>query len=222
MIARVPAARRLMTFAASAILAAVSCDDLRTVTEPLPIGATLLVAPATDTLYIGDSVQTGDSVRFVAAVRTYSGDTVEFAGARWESSDTLVATVDSTGLVTARGVGEATITAEAGERASARIVIAPATAALVLVPLTDTLVLGDSVQLMAQAYDTGGVPVTGVRYDFFSEADSVATVDSLGLVRAVGAGDAVITVIAAGRQASSAITVIDTLSPLPPPVPGVP
>jgi uncharacterized protein YjdB len=204
----------------SAVLAASGCDELRTATEPLPIGATLHVAPLSDTLFVADSVQPGDSVRFFTSVVTYAGDTVDFTGARWESSNVLVATVDSTGLVTARGFGEAVITAHAGERASARVVIAPATASLFLLPVQDTLVLGDSVQLSAQAYDAGGAPVAGVRYDFVSSADSVATVDSMGLVRAVAPGDARITVSAAGRQAFSDIAVIDSIVP-PPPVPPI-
>ena len=204
----------------SIALAASGCDELRTATEPLPIGAKLLVAPLSDTLFVADSVQPGDSVRFTTRVLTYAGDTVDFTGARWESSDSLIATVDSTGLVTARGFGEAVITANAGEKASARIVIAPATASLLLLPASDTLVLGDSLQLSAQAYDAGGAPVAGVRFDFVSSADLVATVDSMGLVRAVAPGDARITVSAAGRQAFSDITVIDSIVP-PPPVPPI-
>lgn len=210
------AARRLTALAAT-VLAFAACEDLRTPTAPLPIGATLLVAPDVDTLFVGDTVQAGDSVRFTVLVRTYSGDTVEFTGARWESSDPSVATVDSTGLVTAHRTGEAIISAVAGERASARLVVLPATAALVLLPAADTVILGDSLQLLAQAYDAGGAPVTGVRYDFSSSADTVATVDSVGLVRAVGAGDARITVTAAGRQAFSDIAVIDTVTPPPTP-----
>ena len=216
MSARATAARRL-TLLAAAVLLAAGCDELRVPTSPLPIGASLLIAPQSDTLFVGDTVQTGDSVRFVAFVRTYAGDTVEFSGATWHSSDTLVATVDASGLVRARGVGEAIITAEAGERVSARIVVTHATAALLLLPNFDTLLLGDSVQLFAQAYDQAGEPVGGVRYDFSTSAADVATVDSVGLVRAIGVGEARITVTAAGRQAFSDIAVIDTVPPQPPP-----
>ena len=206
-----------LTVGAALIVTGVACEELRTSTEPLPIGSTLLVAPDADTLFVGDSVASSDSVRFVASALTWAGDTVEFTGVVWESSDTLVATVDSTGLVTARGIGEATITADAGERASATIVIQPATASLVLLPVLDTLSLGDSLQLFAQAYDANSAPVTGVRYDFTSDNAGVATVDSLGLVRTVAPGDARITVTAAGRQAVSDLTVLDTLPVLPPP-----
>jgi uncharacterized protein YjdB len=206
-----------LTIVATLMLAGVACEELRTSTEPLPIGSTLLVAPGADTIFVGDSVASADSVRFVAVARTWAGDTVELTGAQWESSDTLVATVDSTGLVTARGIGVAVITALAGEKATATIVIVPATATLVLLPATDTLLLGDSLQLFAQAYDANSAPVTGVRYDFASGNTGIATVDSLGLVRTVAPGDARITVSAAGRQAFSDLTVLDSVPLLPPP-----
>ena len=207
-----------LTIGAVVMLLGVACDELRTSTEPLPIGSTLLVSPGADTIFVTDSVVGDDSVRFVAVTVTWTGDSVEFAGAEWESSDIAVATVDSTGLVTARGIGVATITARAGERATATIVILPATVTLMLTPVLDTLFVGDSLQLLAQAYDLNSDPVTGVRYDFASSDAGIATVDSLGLVRTVAPGDARITVSAAGRQAFSDVTVLDTIPP-PPPLP---
>ncbi len=202
---------------AALVLTGVACEELRTATEPLPIGSSLLISPGADTIFVADSIDSDDTVRFSAAALTFSGDTVDFTGVEWLSSDSLVAVVDSTGLVTARSLGEATITALAGEEASGVIVVAPATAALVLAPTMDTLFLGDSLQLFAQAYDAGGSPVLGVRYDFVSSNSGIVTVDSTGLVHTVAPGDARITVVAAGRQAISDITVIDTLPPLPPP-----
>lgn len=201
------------------LVGGVACEELRTSTEPLPIGSTLIVAPGADTIFVGDSISASDPVRFIAVARTWNGDTVEFTGVEWESSDTLVATVDSTGLVTARGIGEATITADAGETATATIVVVPATAALVLHPAIDTLSLGDSLQLFAQAYDANSVPVLGVRYDFVSSNTGIITVDSVGLVRTVAPGDARITVSAAGRDAFSDITVLDTIPLNPPNIP---
>ena len=197
---------------------AAACDDLRNTTEPLPIGASLVVRPLADTIFVGDTAAPGDSLRLSALARTFAGDTVSITGVGWSSSDTSIATVDATGLVTAKRVGEVTITAAAGERASATIVIAQATAVLTLSPASDTLVPGDSLQLFAQAYDSHGNPVAGVRYDFASDNATVASVDSAGLVRAITEGDARITASAAGRQASADIAVRDTTTPpaLPP------
>jgi uncharacterized protein YjdB len=206
------------------ILAGVACEELRTTTEPLPIGSSLLITPVADTIYVADSIDSDDTVRFTAAVLTFSRDTVEFTDVEWMSSNPQVATVDSTGLVTAHSLGEAIITVVAGEEASGIIVVAPATASLELTPAIDTLLLGDSLQLFAQAYDAGGAPVQGVRYVFSTNNSGVATVDSTGMVRTVAPGDARITVNAAGRQAFSDITVEDTVSlpPLPPPPPSIP
>lgn len=206
---------------AAALGVAAACEDLRNTTEPLPIGASLVVRPLADTIFVGDTAAPGDSLRLSALARTFAGDTVAITGVAWSSSDTSIATVDAAGLVTARRVGEVTITAAAGERASATIVIAPATAVLTLVPTSDTLVPGDSLQLFAQAYDSRGNPVAGVRYDYASDNTTVASVDSAGLVRAISEGDARITASAAGRQAFADIAVRDTTTPpvLPPPPP---
>ncbi|HUF31047.1 MAG TPA: Ig-like domain-containing protein [Gemmatimonadaceae bacterium] len=202
----------------TALGSAAACDDLRNSTEPLPIGATLLVRPVTDTIFVGDTVGPDDSLRLSAMARTFAGDTVAIAGVKWESSDTSIATVDASGVVRALRVGEVTITAAAGERASARIVIAPATAELTLTPTADTLVLGDSLQLLAQAFDASGNPVAAVRYEYASDHTGVASVDSTGLVRAIAEGDTRISVSAAGRQAFADIAVRDTTTPpvLPP------
>ena len=53
----------------------------------------------------------GDTVGLTATVVGPDGDVVESPAVTWESGDTTVASVDSTGLVTARGVGVATVTA---------------------------------------------------------------------------------------------------------------
>lgn len=207
----------------AALGSVVACEDLRSTTEPLPIGATLLVRPFADTIFVGDTMTAGDTLRLSALARTFSGDTVAVAGVAWESSDSSIATVDAAGVVKAQRIGEVTITASAGERASARIVIAPATASLMLTPAAGTLVLGDSLQLFAQAYNVSGAPVAGVRYEYVSDNAGVASVDSAGLVRAVAEGDARITASAAGRQAFTDIAVRDTTTPpVLPPLPPLP
>lgn len=188
-------------------VALVGCDELRTGIEPLPIGATLDITPDADTIFVADTLTAADSARFVAVVRSFSGDSSSPARARWSSSDPTVAVVSQTGLVTARGPGEAIITVDAGERASARIVILAAVRNLVIAPVLDTLLEGDSTRLMARALDQGGATVSGVRYTWSSSDQRVATVDSTGLVRAIQAGAARITVRAGGLQTGADIVV---------------
>ena len=83
------------------------------------------VSPSADTL-----VALGDSVRLVAEATDANGHGVvaatEFV---WASSDTAVASVGSSGLVTAAGNGSATITASAGSASGSAVVtvvLAPA------------------------------------------------------------------------------------------------
>lgn len=202
--------------ACAALLAVAGCDELRTGVEPLPIGASIRVVPGADTIFIADTVTAADSARFRAWVVSFSGDSALASRARWSSSDPAVATVDQSGLVTATGIGEALITADAGERARARIVVLAAVRSLLVTPTLDTLFEGDSTRLFARALDQNGRVVAGVRYTWTSSDPATATVDSLGMVRALQAGRTRITVRAAGLQATSDIEVLAPPIPLPP------
>ena len=61
----------------------------------------------------------GDTVTVAATVEDALGTTIEGADVAWASSDTLIATVDSTGLVTAVETGRASISATSGSASRA-------------------------------------------------------------------------------------------------------
>ena len=84
------------------------------------------ISPPADTISVGDTLQLS------AEGFDGNGVAVEDAEFAWESSDTSVATVDASGLVTGVAVGVATITASAGSgEATAEITVAdPQRAAL--------------------------------------------------------------------------------------------
>ena len=65
----------------------------------------MTVSPTSKTLIIGQTLQLSKTVK--------PSNTTE--GTSWTSSNTAVATVSNTGLVTAKGVGTATITLKASE-----------------------------------------------------------------------------------------------------------
>ena len=77
----------------------------------------IVVLPAPTTVVVSrDTVELngiGRKTRLTAEVRDQAGRAMEDAPVLWTSSDTLVATVDQTGLVTAMGIGAAIITAKA-------------------------------------------------------------------------------------------------------------
>ena len=161
--------------------------------------AAVMVSPAADT------VAAGDTVRFSAAGADANGHAmVQALDFAWESSDSTVATVDSTGLVTGRESGLVEIMATtSGVTGSAH--------ALVLKPLVLTIepdsvalgTLGDTVRLVAEA--EGGETTRQVVWT--SSDTVVATVDARGLVRATGEGESTISAAVGASSATAVVTV---------------
>ena len=155
----------------------------------------------------------GDTVRLTAQAEDANGFAIPDAVFSWSSSDEAVAVVDSTGLVRAVWDGEATITATANSvSGSATVTIGREVAAVILTPLETALAPGDSLQLVARAIDADSVEVGDVLFSWSSSDEAVATVDSTGLVRAVGRGDATITAAAGSVTASATVMVSVTTS----------
>jgi Tol biopolymer transport system component len=125
----------------------------------LQAAGSVLVNPGADTLF------DGQSTALAAAVADANGHEVQDVLVTWSSSDTLVATVDSTGNVLARYPGTATITAAAGAaRGRSRIVVLPVAAGLEVAAGADQLaVAGDSLTrpLRFRVFDRHGIPVPG-------------------------------------------------------------
>ena len=172
----------------------------------------VVVAPAPTTVAVTpDTVELaalGDTVRLAAEVRDQLGRVMEREEAAWVSGDTLVVTVDSTGLVTAAANGMATITAMAGEASGTAVVTVMQSVALVEVsPAADTIAPGDTLRLTAKAIDANGHVVAGAEFAWASGDTAVAAVDATGLVRGIREGTATITVIAAGVSGTATVTV---------------
>ncbi|WP_419862126.1 Ig-like domain-containing protein [Candidatus Palauibacter sp.] len=181
------------------------------VAEPAP--TTLTVTPDTATL-----AAIGRTVQLSADVRDQLGRPMTDAAVAWSSGDTAVATVDTSGLVTAVANGAATITALSGEASdSASIAVSQTAAAVEITPTTHTLVTGDTVRLAATATDGNGHPVADAVFSWTSSDTTIASVDSLGLVRGVAEGTATIT--AAVGDAAAAVEGTAEITVLPPPPP---
>jgi uncharacterized protein YjdB len=135
----------------------------------------------------------------------------------WTSSAPSVATVSSTGLVTAVSAGTATITAKTaagGYTASCAVtvnnpVVHPTSVSLN--KTTDTLTVGGTDALTATVMPAGA---SNKNVTWTSSAPSVATVSSAGLVTAVSIGTATITAKTADGSytASCAVTVSKAVS----------
>ena len=89
--------------------------------EPPPAVSSVQITPAVDSL-----TALGDTVRLVAAAFAANGTAIVGRMFSWGSSDASVVTVDSAGLVTALGIGRATVAATCeGVRGAATVSVGP-------------------------------------------------------------------------------------------------
>ena len=112
----------------------------------------------------------------------------EGASINWNSNKTDVATVDREGKVTAVALGEAVITASAGEKSAQCLVKVEKEVAIEGISLNKsslTLKEGETFQLVATLIPENATPKT---IEWRSSIPSVATVDEKGLVTAVRNG----------------------------------
>ena len=164
--------------------------------------ASVQVSPSAETIELGSTLQ------LTAEVFDESGHAVAEVEFAWETSDATVATVDASGLVTGVAVGVATITASAGEVAgSAVVTVMQPVASVEVSPSAETIGLGSTLQLTAEAFDENGHAVAGVEFAWESSDRAVATVDGSGLVTAIAEGTATITATAGDARGTAEIAV---------------
>ena len=131
----------------------------------------------------------------------------------WNSSNEKVATVDSDGKVTAKGVGEAVITASYGEASASctvKVTAKAPTFGLTLNMPSVELDEGASVQLW---YNFSGDVPKDVKVVYSTGDASVATVSNNGLVTAVKAGETVIYATCGEVIATCAVKVNGKVTP---------
>ena len=185
----------------SATSSGVSDSAALVVAEPTP--TTVAVTPDTVAL-----MALGDTVRLVAEVRDQLGRVMEDEPVTWVSGDTIVAAVDSAGLVTAVGTGATRVTGTAGDAfGSAAVTVMQSAGSVEVSPAADTIAPGDTLRLLAEAYDENGHPVESAQFSWSSNDVSVARVDGSGLVHGVAEGTATITATAGDARGTSEITV---------------
>jgi uncharacterized protein YjdB len=185
--------RKTRFAAISAIMAAFAlagCDDSPTDPPLDPVAADVQVSPDEATLLF-----IGATADLSATVIDEAGAPISGAQVSWSTSDAEVATVSAEGSVTAVANGSVTITASSGDaQGSADITVEQEPEAIE--PDTTEVAfsaIGESTQVEVSVVDAGGTPVEGADLEWSSSDESVATVDSEGVVEAVGPGSATIT-----------------------------
>ena len=181
-------------------------DTTVVVVAPIPV-ASIDITPDTLALLLGQMT------RFSAIPRDAQGNPLSGRTISWTSSDALVASVTTDGTVNGVGIGLATITATSeGMSASATVRVQSAATSIartvISPPAVQLSALGDAVQLIARSYATDSSLVAGSYRYSISGAASILSVDSLGLVTALGVGSAYVVVREAGGTSDSAFVTV--------------
>ena len=135
----------------------------------------------------------GQTAQLAATVLDESGRVVDGAAVSWWSGNPAVATVDAAGLVTAVGIGTTTVKARWGLLSGEAAVKVKGAPRVAVSPAIGTVARGDTLRLVAEAYDETGNTVEGAAFTWSSSRGSVATVDGSGLVKGVTLGKVTIT-----------------------------
>ena len=127
----------------------------------------------------------------------------------WSSSNSAVASVSSSGVVTAKQAGSATITAAAGgaSGSSSLTVAAGAVSNVSVSPGSNSMAAGAQTQLSARLTDGSGSTVSGQSVTWSSSNTSVVTVSSSGLASASHVGTATVTATSNGHSGHANFTV---------------
>ena len=178
-------------------------------------GSTMITVPAPALISITLNPQSlsmplGTAQQFTATGTYSDGSTQDLTStATWTSSSSS-ATVSSVGLVTAAILGSATIQASSGSLSSSTTVTvgSPALVSLSLTPATATLAIGQTQQYQATGtYTDGSAQNLTASATWYSVPQTSASVNSAGLVTAIGQGTATITAAYGTSAGVSALTV---------------
>jgi uncharacterized protein YjdB len=177
-----------------------------------PAVANVTIAPTTSSLLVGQTATLTPTLTDAAGA-TITGRTVT-----WTSSNDAVASVSTSGVVTAKTIGTATITAAIeGKSGTAAVDVKSATVTSVTVT-GGTVRVGSQVQLRATGTLNDGTTqtLTGSAVEWSSSDQATATVDIDGNVKGVAAGTVTITARnpSSGKSGGASVQVVPAQSPI--------
>ncbi|MCC6241464.1 MAG: Ig-like domain-containing protein, partial [Gemmatimonadaceae bacterium] len=179
------------------------------VTVTPEVATTVTVSPSTTTLRITNTRQ------FTATPKNAAGVAITGKTIRWSSSNSSIASVDQTGLVTALTPGTVIIAADADGvigNASLTITNLPI-GSCSLSPATQRVTVTAQAQPVITLRDTANnvLPTLGRPLSWSSDNEVVATVSGTGVIRAVRAGTARITAVPTEYPDKSCSTVFEAV-----------
>ncbi len=164
--------------------------------------------PGIDTAYA-----IGDTVHYAATVTDKNGSILVGARPVWTTGDSSIATVLSDGSVIARGPGKTMVSIVVGKLVThSRIVVRQRVANVEVGRASgDSLIVlpeGSELQLRARATDSRGFPIAGMAASWHIDDNSVAALDSTGLLMGRTAGRTVIAAKIEGVSGRSSVSVV--------------
>lgn len=185
-------------------------------TAPQANAASVTVSPAIST------VDAGKTTQLNAIARDINGNTIDRTFT-WTTSNSAVATVSQSGLVTTLTPGAVTIRAATDNvGGNAQITVVPGTnsdvASVTVTPGQSSLVPGATSVLVATVRNAQGVVLTGRTITWTSENSGVVSVSPSGLVTGVSIGSTVVVASTGGASGSGVVTVSAPVAPAPEPV----
>ena len=161
----------------------------------------------------GDFIPVGGQDQLTLTGTYTDGTTQTLTTATWSSSDSTLASVDSTGLVTgvADSAGNAvTITAQAGGLTSTTTIFVTSAIAesITITPVTASIASGTTQQFTVNGiFSDGSIQPLTAGLSWSSSAPSVASISNAGLATGASAGNATITATYGSMTASATLTV---------------
>jgi hypothetical protein len=155
----------------------------------------------------------GDTVHYAATVTDKSGSILVGARPTWTTGDSSVATVQSDGSVIAQGPGKTIVSVVVGNLVTHSTVVVQQRVAKVEVGRaeSDSLIVvaeGTDLQLVARAFDARGNLIAGLSPVWHVDDNTVASLDSSGVITGRNAGRTVIAAKIDGVGAKSWVSVV--------------
>jgi hypothetical protein len=164
--------------------------------------------PGIDTAYA-----IGDTVHYAATVTDKNGSILVGARPVWTTGDSSIATVLPDGSVIAQGPGKTMVSVVVGKLVThSRIVVRQRVANVEVGRATGDSVIvlpeGAELRLRARATDSRGYPISGMAATWHIDDNSVAALDSSGLLTGRTAGRTVIVAKIDGVSGRSSVSVV--------------
>lgn len=211
----VPALLALGVLVACSSDRATGIDGICDVTNPV---SSITVNPPSATLFLRSAPRTSDAIQLEPTAFGRFGAARTDITFKYSSSNSAVATVNDSGVVTALALGNATITVSAcDEEASVNVAVVSELESISVALASDTVAIGDSVLVSAQATATGGGVLSGAVFTWTTDPASVASVtaidDTTAMVHALTEGTVVVSANIGTTSGSAALVVVPAATP---------